>query len=222
VRARTYDAFVARVLTPLARTKERGLRILDLGAGNGWLSWRVALAGHDAIALDIRDDDVDGLRAGDGFTVDASSGFERVAGSFESLPLEDTCVDMVVYNASLHYALDLGATLREARRVVRTGGRIVILDSPFYLRAADGEAMVAEKRQDATLRFGERAEALMSLPFIEYLTRERLVSASESLGLAWLRHRVRYPLWYELRPFVAAIRGQRTPSRFDLWECIVP
>lgn len=221
VRARTYDAFVARVLTPMAHARDRTLRVIDLGAGNGWLSWRTALAGHDAIAIDVRDDDVDGLRAGAEFLVDASNPFERVAGSFESLPLDDGCADIVVYNASLHYALDLEAALHEARRVVRSGGRIAILDSPFYQRTADGEAMIAEKQRDATVRFGERAEALMSMPFIEYLTRERLVAASEQLGLTWLRHRVRYPLWYELRPLRATIRGQRAPSRFDLWECIV-
>lgn len=220
VRARTYDAFVSRVLTPAARTSARALKVLDLGAGNGWLSWRMALAGHEAVAVDVRDDDIDGLRAGDSYLAGAG-GFDRIAGSFAAVPLEDACVDIVVYNASLHYALDLGATLREARRVVRTGGRIAILDSPFYRRASDGEAMLAEKRRDAAARFGERAETLMSLPFVEYLTRQRLVSASEQLGLTWLRHRVRYPLWYELRPFVAAIRGSRTPSRFDLWECTV-
>ena len=81
--------------------------------------------------------------------------------------------------------------------------------------------MVAEKRRNASRRFGERAAALMSLPFIEYLTNERLSAASVSVGLEWRRHRVRYPLWYETRPIVARVRGQRVPSRFDLWEGIV-
>jgi len=220
VRACTYDAFVRRVLSPASQTVDRPLRILDLGAGNGWLSWRASLAGHEAIAMDIRDDDVDGLRAGNLYLEDGN-GFERIAGSFEALPIDDASVDLVVYNASLHYALDLGATLNEARRVVQRGGRIVILDSPFYERGADGEAMVAEKQRDAVARFGARAEALMSLPFIEYLTRERLATASVGIDVTWLRHRVRYPLWYEMRSVTAHLRGLRTPSRFDLWECIV-
>ena len=46
-------------------------------------------------------------------------------------------------------------------------------------------------------------------------------AASRGLGLAWRRHRVRYPLWYELRPLVARLRGRRAPSRFDLWEATV-
>jgi SAM-dependent methyltransferase len=221
VRARTYDTFVARVLTPASRNRRGAVRVLDLGAGNGWLSWRTALAGHAALALDIRDDDVDGLRAGDSYLIDRTASFERVAASFETLPLADGCVDVVVYNASLHYALDLAATLREARRVVRAGGFVAVLDSPFYEQPADGEAMLAEKRRDAAARFGERAATLMSRPSIEYLTHERLAAASEGLSLHWHRHRVRYPLWYEMRPVVARLRGRRPPSRFDLWECTV-
>lgn len=221
VRARTFDAFMSLVLAPLAHARGTALRVLDLGAGNGWLSWRAALAGHDAVAIDIRDDDVDGLRAARSYLETAGSGFHRVAASFEALPVADESFDVVVFNASLHYALDLDVAMAEARRVARDGGRIAILDSPFYARDAEGEAMVAEKRRSASLRFGERAAALMSLPFIEYLTGERLSAACAPIGVEWQRHRVRYPFWYETRPLVARVRGQRTPSRFDLWEGIV-
>ena len=221
VRARTFDAFVQCVVTPYARDVGRPLALLDLGAGNGWLSWRATRAGHRAIAVDLRDDQVDGLGAGDVYRAGTSTGFERVVGSFESLPLPDAQFDVVVFNASLHYALDLDVVLAEARRMTRAGGRLAILDSPFYAREADGARMVTEKRRDATLRFGDRAPALMSLPFIEYLTRERLMAASKALGLAWRKHRVRYPLWYELRPALARLRGDRTPSRFDVWEALV-
>ena len=82
--------------------------------------------------------------------------------------------------------------------------------------------MVAEKRRHASARFGDRAGDLVALPFVEYLTRERLAEASAPLGLRWRRHRVRYPLAYELRPLIALLRRRRTPSRFDLWECTVP
>jgi hypothetical protein len=74
--------------------------------------------------------------------------------------------------------------------------------------------MVAEKIARAAARFGDRAEALLALPFIEFLTRERLAAASD---LAWRRIRVRYPLAYELRPLRAALARARPPSRFDLW-----
>ncbi|HUR33736.1 MAG TPA: hypothetical protein VM032_08060, partial [Vicinamibacterales bacterium] len=41
----------------------RPMRVLDLGAGNGWLSHQIARRGHDAVAVDLNDDAGDGLAA---------------------------------------------------------------------------------------------------------------------------------------------------------------
>jgi SAM-dependent methyltransferase len=218
VRARTFDAFIALVLAPAMRRLGRPIQLIDLGAGNGWLCRRAVLAGCEAVAVDIRDDDVDGLGAAMPYLENGRRRFDRVVATFDDLPVADGRFDIAVFNASLHYATDLAAALREARRVVRDGGRIVILDSPFYGREANGEAMVAEKRRTASATFGAHADVLMSIPAIEYLTARRLTSASEGLGLDWRRHRVWYPLWYELRTVSAWLRRRRTPSRFDLWE----
>ena len=217
VRARTFDAFVRRVLIPEARTAARPLAVLDVGAGNGWLAYRVAMAGCEATALDIRDDAVDGLGAASHYLAATPARFHRLAGSFDALPLASRSFDVVVFNASLHYATDLPLVLREACRVTRSGGRIAVLDSPFYARGGHGEAMVAEKRRTAAARFGARAEALLAPPFIEFLTAARLSDASAGLGLPWRRHRVRYPLWYESRGLIARLRRRRALSRFDLW-----
>ena len=215
IRARTFDAFLGRVLEPAAARLRRPLHVVDLGAGNGWLSYRVAQAGHHAVAIDIRGDAVDGLGAAEPF-LSLAPRMRCIVASFDDLPLATASVDIALFNASLHYATDLGLTLREAMRVTRPGGQIAILDSPFYSRDADGRAMVAEKRQ----QFGDRAETLMALPFVEFLTRQRLVDAAAEL--AWTRHRVRYPLAYELRPIVAAVTRRRRPSRFDLWVAVRP
>ena len=48
---------------PLPERTERALRILDLGAGNGWMSYRLALQGHLPIAVDLLTNDRDGLGA---------------------------------------------------------------------------------------------------------------------------------------------------------------
>ncbi|HEV8266747.1 MAG TPA: SAM-dependent methyltransferase, partial [Thermoanaerobaculia bacterium] len=63
---------------------------------------------------------------------------------------------------------------------------------------------------------------LLALPSIEYLTRERLADAARPLGLSFSRRRVLYPFWYESRPLVAFVKRRRAPSRFDLWEALVP
>ena len=217
VRARSYQAFMAHVIRPAATAAARPLDVLDLGAGNGWLSYRIALAGHRATALDLRSDGVDGLGAAAAFVARAGGRMRTLVAPFDAIPSPDSSFDLAVFNASLHYATDLQAVLAEASRVVRPGGRLVILDSPFYRREADGVAMAAEKAAGAAERFGERAGTLMALPLIEYLTRERLAASSARLGVTWQRRRVVYPLWYELRPLAAALRRARRPSRFDLW-----
>jgi SAM-dependent methyltransferase len=214
VRARTFDAFVRRIIAPARRR----LRVLDLGAGNGWLCYRMKLLGHDAVAIDMRADDVDGLGAAEGYRAHLNDMFARTAASFDALPLAAGTFDVVVFNASLHYAFDLDRALAEAVRVLAPGGRIAILDSPFYRHDHSGQAMVAEKRRSATRQFGDRAADLLALPFVEYLTQERLDSASQTLNVNWRRHRVRYPLWYEVRSLRARLTGARSPSRFDVWE----
>jgi SAM-dependent methyltransferase len=220
VRARSWEAFSRHVLRPAQQRADvhalGPLRVLDLGAGNGWLAHRAAVAGAAALALDVRGDRVDGLGA-----APAGSPIERVVASFDAIPIGRDTFDVVVFNASLHYAEDLGAALHEARRVARVGARIVVLDSPFYAAEAHGEAMVREKHANAEREFGARAPALLAVSFVEYLTRERLAQASRSVRLGpWRRHRVRYPLWYELRGVRALLRGQRPPSRFDLWVSV--
>ena len=55
VRCRTFQRFVEVVLE--ARVRERAptpITVLDVGAGNGWLSYRVTLKGQRATALDMR------------------------------------------------------------------------------------------------------------------------------------------------------------------------
>jgi SAM-dependent methyltransferase len=217
VRARTYARFVDRVLAPRAGP----LRVLDLGSGNGWLCYRLAQRGHACVALDWRRDTVDGLGAGAPYRDHLPSSFARVAASFDAVPLRPV-FDVVVFNAAIHYATSLDTTMAEAVRVTRPGGQLVILDSPFYTSGGEGERMVAEKRAAAARDWGPRAETLLALPVIEYLTPGRLAAASTTHGLAWRRHRVRYPWWYEVRPLVARLRGRRPPSRFDLWETVVP
>jgi ArsR family transcriptional regulator len=49
-------------------------------------------------------------------------------GDMEEVPIDDSHVDLVFFSQSLHHALHPERALQEAGRILRPGGRIVILD----------------------------------------------------------------------------------------------
>lgn len=122
------------------------LRILELGAGNCWLSWRLAGLGHSVEALDINDDPEHGLGAATGLP-QVSGSLRLVHASLERTPFVDCQFDAVIAAASLHYARDLPGTVAEARRVLRPGGLLLLSDTPLYRDTAAGDAARASQVQ---------------------------------------------------------------------------
>jgi hypothetical protein len=61
IRAKSYRYLERRVLPGIEKQFNQPLRIADLGAGNCWLSYRLALRGHRPIAIDILGDPLDGI-----------------------------------------------------------------------------------------------------------------------------------------------------------------
>jgi len=133
-----------RALLRILEAHGPGLRILDLGAGNCWLAWRLAGLGHSVEALDISDDPAHGLGAAMGLPPPSGS-LRLVRASQERIPYGDRQFDAVIAAASLHYARDLPGTVAEARRVLRPGGLLVLLDTPLYRDASVGESRAASQ-----------------------------------------------------------------------------
>lgn len=207
IRAVSYQALVNRVLPPLETRWRRPLRILDLGAGNCWLSYRLARRGHTVVAVDLLTD----LRDGLGAYVHYDAVFTPVQAEFDRLPFADGQADLVIFNASLHYSPDYATTLREVLRVLGPDGQVVILDSPVYRDARSGEQMLREREADFKRRFGFPSN---SLPSEGFLTVARLDSLAAALGLRWRTHEPWYGWHWALRPWKARLRGRREPARF--------
>jgi SAM-dependent methyltransferase len=126
------------------------LRVLEVGAGNGWFSFRLARAGHYVLATDVSLDEEDGLgaisryaRPGEGL----ERRLTRARAEMEELPLEDAQFDLVVASGSLHYAREPARAVAEAFRVLRPGGVFLVLDSPVYDERESGREMVRRRRE---------------------------------------------------------------------------
>ncbi len=106
------------------------VRIVDMGAGIGWLSARLAAEDHDVVALDLSDDDAYGLGASRRLRQALNLNFTLVQGAIEDPPFQRQQIDLLIYNASLHYAPDINYCLASGVDLLRPGGALVIMDTP--------------------------------------------------------------------------------------------
>jgi len=95
-----------------------GSRILDLASGTGDLCGELARAGLRPISVDLSF----GMLSAD------RSGAPRVQADILRLPVPDATADGVTCGFALRNLVDLGRFFEELGRVVRTGGRIALLD----------------------------------------------------------------------------------------------
>jgi SAM-dependent methyltransferase len=209
IRAASYDAFNKQLLTPLENQGSQPMTILDLGAGNCWLSNRLSRRGHKVAAVDLTVNDFDGL----GCYRFYDANFTPIEAEYNQLPFPEQSADLIIFNASLHYSESYTATLSEALRVLTADGRLVILDSPIYQKAVSGRQMVAEREAEFMNRYGFPSNALKSE---NYLTYEGINKLGDSLNLAWEFITPNYGLRWRLRPLKAYLRGRREPAKFQV------
>jgi ubiquinone/menaquinone biosynthesis C-methylase UbiE/uncharacterized protein YbaR (Trm112 family) len=208
IRAASFDAFLKNVIIP-GEKSSKSLRIFDLGAGNGWLSNRLALRGHDVTAIDLITNDFDGL----GCHRFYESTFQPVQAEFDHLPCSDNTADIVLFNASLHYSVDIKTTLTEAFRALDGAGLLVILDSPVYHNPQSGAQMVREREAQFTKQYGLASNSLRSE---NYLTYSKLNQLARDLNLAWKFITPFYNLQWTLRPLLAFLLHRREPAKFHV------
>ncbi len=143
------------------------LVIADLGAGEGTFSQLLALRAKQVIAVDNSEKMVEfgrGLAQTHGLT-----NLEFRVGDMESVPIGDEAVDLAFFSQSLHHAIHPEKAVEEAFRIVKPGGRIVILD---LLRHQFEEAR--EMYADVWLGFTE-------LELLEFLNRSGFRNAQTAI-----------------------------------------
>ncbi|MCI3204909.1 class I SAM-dependent methyltransferase [Pandoraea capi] len=112
-------------LASIARAHARA-QVLDLGCGAGHVSFFTAPHVARVVAYDLSADML-GVVAGEA----AKRGLKNIdtqLGAAESLPFDDASFDLVFSRYSAHHWADVGAALREMRRVLKPGGRVAICD----------------------------------------------------------------------------------------------
>lgn len=104
----------ARHVPAAART---GSVLLDVACGGGLLAPHVAHLGHRHVGVDLSPTAV---------VVASGHGVQAVRGDAQRLPLHDASADVVVAGEILEHVADLAAAVREACRVLRPGGTLVV------------------------------------------------------------------------------------------------
>lgn len=115
-----------RALSHLLLALAPPLVIADLGAGEGELAQLLARSAQRVIAVDSSEKMVEfgaqSARA-HGFT-----NLEYRLGDIQNPPIDAESVDLAIFSQALHHAANPGGALVAAHRILRPGGRLLILD----------------------------------------------------------------------------------------------
>ena len=102
------------------------LDVADVGCGEGYLTLEAARWARSVIGIDRSDEVLERARA-----LAARRRVTNVQwkkGDLARLPLRDASIDVALLSQSLHHAADPEDALAEAVRVLRPGGRVLLLD----------------------------------------------------------------------------------------------
>ncbi len=111
--------------------------VADLGCGTGQVSATISPWVKHVIAVDGSDAMLQASSA----RLSDHANVEVRQGELESVPIATQSVDVALLFLVLHYLPDVAQVIHEAARVVRTGGRVLIVDMEAHDRAEYREQM---------------------------------------------------------------------------------
>jgi ArsR family transcriptional regulator len=111
-------------LTPMSALLEPSWLVADLGCGTGLTT--AALAPFVARVIAV--DESSAMLAAARRRLAAHDNVELRSGSLEDLPIDDLSLDVAILSLVLHFVVDPAAVIGEAARVLRPGGRLLVVD----------------------------------------------------------------------------------------------
>lgn len=100
--------------------------VADLGAGEGTLSQLIAQRAKKVIAVDNSEKMV---KFGQNLAKENGlPNLEYRLGDIESPPIDDSSIDLAILSQALHHAEHPPKALSEAHRILKPGGRLIVLD----------------------------------------------------------------------------------------------
>jgi ArsR family transcriptional regulator len=124
--------------------------LLDIGCGQGRILKLLASRAHRSVGVDI-DSDARRLARAELLLAGTPNTTLR-QGDMVSLPFDDNEFDTVILDDVLHAAKNPAAAVLEAKRLVKKGGRVLLLSAVRDADAAETQAQFANLAADANLR----------------------------------------------------------------------
>ena len=103
-----------------------GARVLEVGAGFCWASREFVKRGAEVVAVEI----TEYLKVADLY-IRENLFFERVYADMNNLPFLDNSFDIIFSAATVHHSSDLLKTFGEFYRVLKKGGKVILLNECF-------------------------------------------------------------------------------------------
>lgn len=152
---------VVRAIAP-----QPGERVVDVGAGMGPATVQAAKTGASVLAVDptpyMRH--ILGVRR---LGQRGRTAISVADGSAESIPAGDHSIDALWTVNTMHHWTDLDAAVHELARVLRPGGRLLLVDEDFDAPTHPAFAHMQERRADRTHHFTEVEPEAVAAKLIE-------------------------------------------------------
>jgi ubiquinone/menaquinone biosynthesis C-methylase UbiE len=119
------EAFLLAQIAAISGRPPQGLRVLDIGCGEGHFAAVLLRGGADVVAADVAEEPLRRARARyPGLDV-------RLVEPEAPLPMEDTSFDVVWAGETIEHVADTSQWLSQVRRVLRSGG-LLLLSTPNH------------------------------------------------------------------------------------------